>query len=89
MKLTEHEFEGFWNVYRHGINHQGSPKKFKSFNWEISDSFDGTPAFRSEADASTTILIDPWKFWDYVFHKYEQQPDILAKSDTHAFGDIY
>jgi hypothetical protein len=59
------------------------------YHREISGNHGERPIFRDEADGSKTVTIDPWKFWEYVFRKFEQQPDILQKSDTYAFGDIY
>jgi len=93
LDLTYDDFVCFWEIYHNGINHQGSPKKHKKggvvYHWEISASHGERPVFRNEADGSKTVTIDPWKFWEYVFRKFEQQPDILQKSDTYAFGDIY
>jgi hypothetical protein len=85
-------FRIFWKVYRHGIQHQGMPKRFKqngiTYLWHIDTAFPATPTFQTVNATVQEILLDPWKFADLIRRKYQENPNVLDKATMHAFGEV-
>lgn len=91
-----HLFKAFWNLFRHGIQHQGSPKKkYKAHwlpgkptirvNWAIGHDLPHRPAYVT-TDNTKRIGIDPWKFTRFILTRFLEHPRMLERSVSHAFG---
>lgn len=93
LGIGEDAFKRFWTVFRHGMQHQGSPKSYVqngvNFKWEISGEFDAVPSEEVVDPKTSVIRIDPWKFADHIVQQFRNEPQILDGALTHAFGDIY
>ena len=92
-------FHDFWFLYRHGIQHQGSPKRkvrvlgsnparYRRYKWAIDARFPERPV-ECVINNKKAICIDPWKFTAFMLRKFLQNPKELEKSVSHAFGDIF
>ena len=87
------KFEIFWKVFRHGIQHQGMPKKLTdetgmSYTWRIDSAYPALPTFVTASARTIEIRIDPWKFADLIKNKYRSNPSVLQNAVTHAFGEV-
>jgi hypothetical protein len=93
LGLSYEEFVCFWEIYRNGINHQGSPRKTGGEGWFTTGRFPGTTASGlSSATRQTVPRLLPstrGSSGSMFFVSSSNSPDILQKSDTYAFGDIY
>ncbi len=93
LGVDENEFKIFWIIYRHGIQHQGMPKKYidkgVTYGWRMDDSFNGIPEFEKIEDEKFVIKINPWKFADIIKNKYKNNPEILEKATVHTFGEVF
>jgi hypothetical protein len=92
-----HLFRAFWALFRHGIQHQGSPKKkFRAdwlprkpiirIKWAIGADLHYRPAY-VQTDDVKRIGISPWKFTEFVMRKFLKNPQALEGAISHAFGD--
>lgn len=85
-------FRIFWKVYRHGIQHQGMPRRLEkngiTYRWHISAACSAIPTFHMISARAQEIRIDPWKFADLIKSKYGDNPEILKKATVHAFGEV-
>ena len=93
LGVGEDHFKRFWKVFRHGMQHQGSPKSFQlggiSYKWRISAAYKDVPE-EVVVDSNTTVIqIDPWKFADGMVKRFLNEPAVLDSAIMHAFGDIY
>lgn len=97
--IEKSDFDDFWNIYRHGMQHQGTPKQedkrnndgnvIHSYKWLISCEFGELPTFDNSTPNETTIRLDPFKFADLIIQKFLSDPETLAKVSSHAFRDIF
>lgn len=93
--IAEREFEIFWQVFRHGIQHQGMPKLYRDkksgieYRWNFGLPYPALPVFVPANPKITVICIDPWKFASLVCDKYRARPDILQEATVHAFGQAF
>ena len=89
------EFEVFWRVFRHGIQHQGMPKLYRDRNsgveyrWNFGLCYAELPKFIPAAPGIIVICIDPWKFATLICDKYRRNPDVLERATIHAFAEVY
>jgi hypothetical protein len=93
LGVGEERFKRFWTAFRHGLQHQGSPKTFTdkngiSYKWRISSSYTELPEELFIDTSTAAIQIDPWKFADLMVSKFLTEPDVLDDAISHAFGDI-
>ena len=84
--------ERFWNVYRHGLLHQGTPKNFKlkdgrEFRWRIDSKYSELPS-QFEKDGVHYICLDPWKFTKMVLKKYRENPEKIEGVFGYKMGEI-
>jgi hypothetical protein len=85
-------FQIFWNVYRHGVQHQATPKTFPApdgtiYKWSISADFKAIPT-RCIRNGVTIICLDPWKFADSMVAKFLATPAKLEGAINYEFGEI-
>lgn len=93
LNVNAEDFEKFWKVYRHGIQHQGMPKVMKekgiTYIWQVSANFSAIPIFYPVNSTTRAIRIDPWKFAELIKSKYQINQDVLKRATEHAFGEVY
>lgn len=95
MHVADNYFEIFWKVFRHGIQHQGMPKELslnnpeRHYRWELRSDALAVPSFFQVDETHFMITIDPWKFCGFIFDKFRNEPDMLAKAESHAFGSVF
>jgi len=92
LGLDSAEFRIFWTVYRHGIQHQGMPRRFEqngiTYRAHMDAAFPARPTFHRVDATVREIRIDPWKFADLIKGKYQENPDVLKQATVHAFGEV-
>jgi len=90
-------FGDFWFLYRHGLQHQGSPKKkvkvhdskkVRRYKWAISDSFTYRPTICNHKGRKV-ICIYPNEFTAFMLRLFLRNTKLLERSVSHAFGDIF
>ena len=92
LGVSPDTFEVFWKVFRHGIQHQGMPKEIslqnpeRHFRWDITSHADGTPKIIPCDATHFMVEVNPWKFCDSMIQKFRDEPEILDKAESHAFG---
>ena len=93
LNIDENVFRNFWEVYRHGIQHFLQPKKHKDkgviYGWEINSKHPNLPTYRVETSQFTTIILNPWGWFDLVFDLWEQKPELLNQLAVFPIGSIY
>lgn len=95
LGVGRQQFRRFWNTFRHGQQHQGSPKKHVEnssgihYLWQISAQFSAVPTEAFVDSTTTVIRLDPWKFADLMIVRFLNEPAILEDATSHAFGNIY
>ena len=96
LGIGKEKFQQFWKIFRHGMQHQGSPKNASirgiDYRWRISSNYTSIPVQVIEQSNSQTVVIiqiDPWKFADLIVSKFDKEPNVLDDAISHAFGDIY
>jgi hypothetical protein len=92
LNVNQEFFRNFWNVYRHGVQHQATPKTFSAsdgptYKWSISADFKAIPT-RCIRDGVTIICLDPWKFADSMVAKFLADPAKLEGAIAYEFGEI-
>jgi hypothetical protein len=93
LGVGEDRFKRFWKAFRHGMQHQGSPKTYQQggidYKWRISSSYNVVPDEVVIDPTTTVIQIDPWKFAEDMILRFVAEPDVLDDAISHAFGDVY
>jgi hypothetical protein len=95
LNIHKDFFEAFWTVFRHGVQHQGMPKKtFRGYKgvkiwqrWDISADYPDLPQVAWD-NGDMVICLNPWGFTKQMLKKFSDSPDELQKGFTHAFGEI-
>jgi hypothetical protein len=84
-------FLHFWQVYRNGMQHQATPKKYKTkdynYRWSISSDYHEIPMYYDK-DGFRVICIDPWKFCDLMIQKILSDHVCLKKSIVYEMGKV-
>jgi len=92
LNVDPEDFRIFWTVYRHGIQHQGMPRRMEekgiTYIWQMSNDFPAIPTFVQINPITKAIRIEPWKFAELIISKYRNNPDVLQKATEHAFGEV-
>jgi hypothetical protein len=93
LGIEDWKFEIFWQVFRHGIQHQGMPKRYEdrnkvTYRWQIAAGFPSLPDFHVVNLHLQVIRIDPWAFAEIICKKYRANPAILHNATVHAFGEV-
>jgi hypothetical protein len=101
LKVDQELFNKFWLIYRHGMQHQGMPKKVKEkkngmeiWNRWLVDPYIGGPFFERptsyiDSQGQVIICLNIWKFTDLMIKKFLDNPAMIADAFTHALAEIY
>ena len=94
------EFEMFWNVYRHGLQHRGQPQKWIDWwdagrtrkvktriGWSIDASYEACPKIKRQ-NSKSIFCVNPHKFTEHILKKFLVDPKVLQRSVRHQWGDI-
>ena len=92
LNVNQEFFRNFWFVYRHGVQHQATPKTYIAkdgtiYKWSISADFKAIPT-RCVRNGVTIICLDPWKFADSMVAKFLADPAKLEGAIDYEFGEI-
>ena len=92
LGVPESDFVLFWKVYRHGVQHQGMPRRCVengvTYRAHMHESFGAVPRV-DKIDARTSeIRLDPWKFADLIIKKFRDNPSVLKDATLHAFAEV-
>lgn len=82
----------FWKEMRHGLLHQGMPKKKERGSsqmphWAFHDSFPAV-ALATDAEGARVLLVQPWKIMHKVIDLWGTKPDLLEASDDFPWASI-
>lgn len=94
LGLSLDDFNHFWIVYRNGIQHQGTPKKFIDkknkikYFFHISDEFSSIPETYKINAYKREIRLSAWKFADLIIRKFKTHPDVFHKAISHTFPKV-
>ncbi|CAN5466672.1 hypothetical protein BH09VER1_BH09VER1_26020 [soil metagenome] len=84
-------FSAFWTIYRHGMQHQGSPKNDTVANipykWRIDAGYPDVPS-RWDHLGHVYICINPWGFAKKVFDLFLNDQPRIAEVGTHQLGVV-
>jgi hypothetical protein len=93
LKVKKSFFIQFWDMYRNGMQHQGSPRIAERdgkifYKWCIHGNYKAIPTLAMRDDINI-ICIDPWKFADLMIDKFLKKQKNLDKAVKHSFGNIW
>lgn len=92
MDVNKEFFSIFWSTYRNGLMHQGTPKVYERagryHKWMIDAEFEEYPTYYDDG-GFRFICLNPWRFTDYVLHKFKANPGALNGSVNYKLGSIY
>jgi hypothetical protein len=94
LGLSLEDFNHFWTVYRNGIQHQGTPKKFIDKNnqikyfFHISDEFGAIPEIFKINAYKREIRLNVWKFADLIVTKFKTNSTVFQKAISHTFPEV-
>lgn len=93
FRLSLDDFKCFWIVYRNGIQHQGTPKKYIDKNGikyfsQISDEFNAIPEIYKLNAYKRLIRLSVWKFADFIIDKFKTNPAVFRKAISHTFPEV-
>ena len=93
LGLSLDDFKLFWVVYRHGIQHQGTPKKYVDKNkmkyiWQIADEFNAIPEIYKINAYKREIRLNVWKFADLIIKKFKTNPEVFQKAVSNTFPEV-
>jgi len=92
--LSLDDFKSFWIVYRNGIQHQGTPKKYIDkknkikYFFSTSDAFNEIPEIYKINAYKREVRLNVWKFADFIINKYKTNPDVFLKAVSGAFPEV-
>lgn len=94
LGIAAGEFEIFWKVFRHGLQHQGMPKRYTDgagveYRWNIGEAYQPVPIFVTINPNLKVITINPWTFAALIASKYQANQRILANATVHVFGQAF
>ena len=93
LGLSLDDFKLFWVVYRHGIQHQGTPKKYvdknkMKYTWHIADEFKASPEIYKINAYKREIRLNVWKFADLIISKFKTNPEVFQKAVSNTFPEV-
>jgi len=92
--LSLEDFNSFWIVYRNGIQHQGTPKKYIDkknkikYFFHISDEFKGIPEVYKINAYKREIRLNVWKFADLIINKFKTNEAVFRKAVSRTFPEV-
>jgi hypothetical protein len=84
--LSLDDFNRLWIVYRHGVQHQGTPqvyfdKKNKiKYTWLITDEINEIIEIHKINASEQEIRLDVWKFADFIINKFKTNTEVFQKA---------
>jgi len=96
LGISKTKFDMFWIIYRHGVQHQGMPRKVfrkqagKTVIYQawISEDFTDVPVEEEKGDV-ILVKISPWKFAKRMIDLFTNDLPALEVGFHHAFADRY
>lgn len=94
LGLSLEDFNCFWIAYRHGIQHQGTPRKYidkknqLKYLPQIHDEFNGIPEIYKINAYKRAIRLNVWKFADLIINKYKTNPEVFEKAVSNTFPKV-
>jgi len=96
LGISKIKFDRFWTIYRHGVQHQGMPRKvFRTtggrtviYQAWISENFTDIPVEEEKGNV-VLVKISPWKFTKKMIDLFTEDPSALEIGFHHAFADRY
>ena len=91
--LSPDEFKCFWMVYRNGMQHQGTPRRYFDKNKvkyysQISDEFNAIPEIHKVNAYKREIRLNVWKFADFIIDKFKNNPEVFQKAIAGTFPEV-
>ncbi len=94
LGLNLEDFNYFWIVYRNGVQHQGTPRKYidkkkeLKYFFHIDEEFSGIPQIHKINAYKREIRLNVWKFADLIINKFKTNPEVFRKAISHAFPEV-
>ena len=94
LGLSLEDFNCFWIIYRNGVQHQGTPKKYIDkknqikYFFHISDEFNGIPEVYKINAYKREIRLNVWKFADLIINKFKTNESVFRKAVSHTFPEV-
>ncbi|KUG23465.1 hypothetical protein ASZ90_006771 [hydrocarbon metagenome] len=94
LGLSLEDFNCFWIVYRNGVQHQGTPKKYIDkknqikYFFHISDEFNGIPEIYKINSYKREIRLNVWKFVDLIITKFKTNEAVFKKAVSRTFPEV-
>jgi hypothetical protein len=94
LGLSLEDFNCFWIVYRNGVQHQGTPKKYIDkknqikYFFHISDEFNGIPEIYKINSYKREIRLSVWKFADLIITKFKTNEAVFKKAVSRTFPEV-
>jgi len=94
LGLSLEDFNCFWIVYRNGVQHQGTPRKYidrkkqLKYFFHIDDAFGGIPEIYKINAYKREIRLNVWKFADLIIGKFKNNPEVFRKAISHTFPEV-
>jgi len=88
LGLSLDDFNRLWIVYRHGVQHQGTPqvhidKKNKiKYTWLITDEINEIIEIYKINACEQEIRLNVWKFADFIINKFKTNTEVFQKAIT-------
>lgn len=91
--ISESEATTFWDVMRHGLQHQAMPMqsgqgKNDKPKWLVNGDLPKAIQY-GKSGQEEVLLIQPWLFRDNVLAMYETRPDLIAASQSFPWASIF
>jgi len=91
--ISESEATTFWDVMRHGFQHQAMPMqsgqgKSDKPKWLVNGDLP-KPIEYGKSVQKDVLLVQPWLFRDQVLAMYEKRPDLIAASQSFPWASIF
>jgi len=93
FSISEREATVFWDVMRHGLQHQAMPmqsgrSKCITPRWQFKHELP-KPIQLGGSDVDDLLLVQPWLFRDRVLAMYEKRPDLIGASQSFPWASIF
>jgi hypothetical protein len=80
-------FDAFWDVYRNGMQHQGSPKATTPHGWDINGDYRSPNPMKATHRGREIICLNPWMFTDKIISLWENNLGVIARTSSHQLGN--
>jgi hypothetical protein len=94
LGLSLEDFNCFWIVYRNGVQHQGTPKKYidkkkqLKYFFHIDEEFSGIPEIHKTNAYKREIRLNVWKFANLIINKFKTNPAVFQKAISSMFPEV-